>query len=141
MIQLSSISAYEAIERRLPECCRPVYKLIFESEQAICIGEIGEALKMQNSTVSGRVNDLIESKLVYYVLKADGKRFSRRSEVSGKMVNVLRANDVFTVDPEQIKIKSPVKNPERVDAGGLSTPDRFKTQGHLFPDNNQSNAA
>ena len=96
---------------------------------------------MQNSTVSGRVNDLIEAKLVHYVLNDSGDRLSRPSSVSGKMVHVLQANDVFTVDPEQVKIRKPVKNLERVASGGLVTPDQFKRQESLFPHNDECNAA
>ena len=135
MIQASSLSAYAEIECRLPECCRPVYQAIFENP-GICIGEIGAMLRMQNSTVSGRVNDLIEDRLVHYILDLGGHPSRRLSEVSGKAVQMLRANDVFTVDVEQIKQRE--KRKPIADSRG---PERFKTQGSLFSDINNSKAA
>lgn len=101
MIQRSSAEAYREIRKVLPEKTRPIYDCIFH-HHGICIGEIGKMLStpertMQNSTVSGRVNDLIKCGLVHYLPE------KKLSSVSGLSVNMLAPNDVFTVTPEQIK--------------------------------------
>lgn len=126
MIQVSSAHAYEDIMRSLPDCCRPVYKAITENPN-ICIGEIGRLLEMQNSTVSGRVNDLIADGLVHYVLTAAGIPQLRFSRITGKSVQQLKANDVFTVDVAQIKARAKLK-PAARPAG----PEQFKTQGDML---------
>lgn len=133
MIQASSLSAYAEIERRLPACCRSIYQVIFENPD-ICIGEIGKMLQEQNSTISGRVNDLIEDGLIHYVLDGSGKPAHKESPISKKRVQMLRANDVFTVDPGKIKQRSRsiVKTPAA---------DQFKRQGNLFSDTNEYSAA
>ncbi len=126
MIQASSAIAYEEILRRLPECAKPVYRMIFENP-GIAIGEIGEALRMQNSTVSGRVNDLIDDSLVHYVVNDAGELVHKISSISGKQVLQLRVNDIFKVDVNQIKQR------EKKAAQDFHSPTKALSQGNLFP--------
>lgn len=127
MVERTSIDAYKMILEHLGDCARPVYQVIFE-RPGVCIGKIGKALNMENSTVSGRVNDLIADGLVHYVLDGDGY-VTKKSPVSGISVKVLRANDVFTVDASALKSKR--RAPREVDMNELDTPDSFKKQGEF----------
>lgn len=142
MIQSSSFAAYAEIEQRLPECCRDVYRTIYENPD-LCIAEIGERLRMQNSTVSGRVNDLIESRLVSYAVNSLGQLEHKTSPISGMKVQKLRANSVFDVKPELIKSRktSGEKSVGCGDGRGSVTPDKFQNQGKLFSNDSEFNAA
>lgn len=125
MIQRSSAEAYREIRKVLPEKTRPIYDCIFHNH-GVCIGEIGKLLStpertMQNSTVSGRVNDLMKCGLVHYLEE------KKISPISGLSVNMLVPNDVFTVTPEQVKLKLKEKV-IYVDHGA----DEFKIQGSLL---------
>ena len=101
MVQITSSQAYHDILKELPSKTRPVYAAIF-ANPGICIGEIGQMLNMQNSSVSGRVNDLIDALLVYYM---PGTK--KTSPITRKLVLMLQANDVFNVDPTLIKYAKP----------------------------------
>lgn len=128
MIQETSRDAYKEIMKALPEACRPVYAFIFNNP-GVCIGEIGKALNMQNSSVSGRVNDLIADKLAHYIVDDEGKAVKKMSPVSKKAVMMLRANDVFTVNPSQIK-----RQVQAVSLRSLpmAAPDAYKLQNELW---------
>jgi len=80
-------------------------------------------LRTQNSTVSGRVGDLIEGGLVKYILDERGVPQRKPSTITGMRVQMLRANDVFEVSVAQMKtheVKSELN------------PDDLKVQRDLF---------
>lgn len=105
MISLSSMASYSDIEKALPLRCKAVYRTIYNNP-GVAIGEIGKMLEMQNSSVSGRVNNLIQDGLVHYAVDEEGKPIHKVSSVSGKSVMMLKVNDLFNVKPEQVKQKS-----------------------------------
>ena len=102
MIAETSKESYFAIVQDMPAKCRPVYAAIFNKPD-LCISEIGQLCNLQNSSVSGRVNDLIDSGLIRYVKDAQGEPEKKKSPISDKLVMKIRAYELCKVRPNQVK--------------------------------------
>jgi predicted transcriptional regulator len=96
VIQLTSMAAYDEIREQLPEKARPVLDCIM-ANPGVCIGEIGRILGMQNSSVSGRVNDLIDLNLVQYGEK-------KLSPITRKSVYAIKPNILKYSPPKPLEI-------------------------------------